>query len=156
MDRPHRDAARVRVILADDHAIVRRTVAIFVAAAGFQVVGEASDGREAVGLARHLQPDVAVLDLVMPGLNGLEATREIALASPRTASILLTGRRDAALIPEGLRAGIRGYVPKRGPADELIRAIHEVAAGGVYLGVPERRRAPRASRDALRRLRSAP
>ena len=154
MNRGRRDTGRVRVILADDHDVVRRAVAIVVAGAGFQVVGEASNGREAVGLARRLQPDVAVLDLVMPVLNGLEATREIAIASPRTGSILLTGRQDESLIQEGLRAGIRGYVPKRGPADELIRAIHEVAAGGLYLRVLERGRRAGPFREAPGRGRS--
>jgi len=123
----------VRVLLADDHAIVRQALAVYLAGAGFDIVGEASDGHEVVRLARDLQPDVAVLDLVMPLLNGMDAAREIQQASPRTRSILLTSRHDEHLLLEALQAGIRGCVLKSYQANDLIRAIRDVADGGVYL-----------------------
>jgi two-component system response regulator NreC len=123
----------VRVLLVDDHAIVRQALAVYLAGAGFDIVGEASDGHEGVRLARELQPDVAVLDLVMPLLNGLDAGREIRQASPRTRSILLTSRTDEHLMLEALQAGIRGCVLKSYQANDLIRAIRDVADGGVYL-----------------------
>jgi DNA-binding NarL/FixJ family response regulator len=123
----------VRVVLADDHVIVRQALGLLLSGAGFEVVGEASDGHEAVRLARTLEPDVAVLDVVMPLLNGLEAAREIQHASRRTKAILLTSRHDEQLILEALQVGIRGCVLKTYQAQDLIRAIRDVAGGGVYL-----------------------
>ena len=123
----------IRIVLADDHVIVREALSLLLAGAGFEVVGEASDGHVAVRLARDLQPDVVVLDVVMPLLNGLDAAREIQQTSPAIKTLLLTSRHDEALILEALQAGIRGCVLKTYEAKELIRAIREVAAGGVYL-----------------------
>jgi DNA-binding NarL/FixJ family response regulator len=123
----------VRIVLADDHVIVRQGLGLLLSGAGFEVVGEASDGHEAVRLSRQLEPDVAVLDLVMPLLNGLDAGREIHEASPRTKVILLTSRHEEQLILEALQAGIRACVLKTYQADNLIRAIQDVVAGGVYL-----------------------
>jgi two-component system, NarL family, response regulator NreC len=123
----------VRVLLADDHAIVREALALLLVEAGFEIVGQACDGMEVVRLARQLQPDVAVLDVMMPLLNGLEAGREIQQASPGTRTILLTSRHEDELLLEALRAGMRGCVLKTYEARELIRAIRDVAGGGVYL-----------------------
>jgi len=123
----------VRVVLADDHVIVRQGLKLILAGAGFEVVGEASDGHEAVRLARETQPDIAVLDVVMPLMNGMEAAREIQQACPRTKAILLTSRHEEQLILEALQAGIRGCVLKTYQAQDLIRAIRDVSAGGVYL-----------------------
>jgi DNA-binding NarL/FixJ family response regulator len=124
---------RVRVVLADDHAIVRQGLSLLLTGAGFEVVGEASDGLEAVRLARSLEPDVAILDLVMPLLNGLDAGREIHEACSKTKTILLTSRHEEQLVLDALQAGIRACVLKTYQADDLIRAIHDVVMGGVYL-----------------------
>ncbi len=123
----------VRLVLADDHVVVRQALSLLLTSAGFQVVGEASNGREAVVLVRERAPDVAVLDVVMPLLNGLDAAREIQHASPRTSVVLLTSRHDEQLMLEAVQAGIRGCVQKTHEAKDLIRAIRDVAAGGVYL-----------------------
>jgi two-component system response regulator NreC len=123
----------VRLLLADDHVIVRKGLGLLLTGAGFEVVGEASDGHEAVKLARTLQPDVAVLDLVMPLLNGLDAGREIHEACPPTKVILLTSRHEEQVVLEALQAGIRACVLKSHQAEDLIRAIQDVVAGGVYL-----------------------
>jgi DNA-binding NarL/FixJ family response regulator len=123
----------VRVVLADAYAIVRQGLRLILVGAGFEVVGEASDGHEAVRLARMLEPDVAVLDLVMPLLNGLDAGREIHGASPGTKVVLLTGKHDEQVVLEALQAGIRACVLKTYKAEGLIRAIQDVVAGGVYL-----------------------
>jgi two-component system response regulator NreC len=123
----------ISIVLADDHVIVRQALSLLLTGAGFDVLGEASDGHEAVRLARDLEPDVAVLDVVMPVLNGLDAAREIHQVSPRTKTIILTSRQDEQLILEAMRAGVSGSVLKTYRAEELIRAIRDVMAGGVYL-----------------------
>ncbi len=97
------------------------------------MVGEAADGREAIRLASELHPEMAVLDLSMPLLNGLEAAREIAQCSPKTKSILLTMYREDRYVMEALQAGVRGYVLKSQASAELIQAIREVYKGTVYL-----------------------
>jgi DNA-binding NarL/FixJ family response regulator len=126
----------VRVLLADDHLMVREAIKVLLEAAGFEVVGVAGDGGEALRLARRLQPDVAVLDLMMPVLNGVGAARGIQENSPSTRSILLTSSEDEQVILEALRAGVRGCVLKTAPTTDLVRAIHDVMAGGVYLSSP--------------------
>lgn len=123
----------LRVLLADDHQIVRQGLRALLEREGLEVVGEAADGREAVRLAQALSPDVAVLDLAMPQLNGLEAAREILQACPRTKPILLTMHTDDHQIVNALRSGIRGYVVKTQATEELVQAIREVTRGGTYL-----------------------
>lgn len=122
-----------RVLLADDHQIVRQGLRALLEKAGHLVVGEASDGREACRLAKELQPNVAVLDLAMPELNGLDATREIHRVSPSTSTILLTVYTDRPYVLQALKAGAKGYVLKTQVAEDLIRAIHEVRRGGMYI-----------------------
>ena len=122
-----------RVLLADDHEIVRQGVRALLEEAGHDVVGEAADGREACELARKLRPNVAVLDLAMPLLNGMDAAGEIRRVSPGTITILLTMHTERPYVLQALRAGAKGYVLKTQAADDLIRAIREVRGGAVYL-----------------------
>jgi two-component system response regulator NreC len=123
----------VTVLIADDHQIVRQGLKALLEREGFKVLGEAANGQEAVQMAEELHPDVAVLDLAMPILNGIDATREILRTSPKTKSILLTMHTDRRYILEGLRGGAKGYVMKTHAADDLVRAIREAARGGTYL-----------------------
>ena len=123
----------VRVLLADDHQIVRQGVRALLEREGFDVVREAADGREAVRLAEHLRPDVAILDLAMPSLNGVNAAKEIFLVSPRTRTILLTMHTEDQYVLPALHAGIKGYVLKTKAAGDLVQAIHDVSQGKTYL-----------------------
>ena len=123
----------IQVLLADDHLIVRQGLKALLEREGFTVVGEAVDGHEAVRLAQALHPDVAVLDLAMPLLNGLDTAREILRISPRTRTILLTMHPEDHCIFEALRAGVEGYVLKTQAAEDLVRAIREVFRGMIYL-----------------------
>jgi len=122
-----------RVLLADDHVIVRQALGALLEREGFEVVGAVGDGQEALRVARERRPDVAILDFSMPLLNGLDAAREILHACPRTRAILLTMHTDDHRVLEALRAGVRGYVVKSQAAADLIRAIHEVLRGATYL-----------------------
>ena len=123
----------IRVLLADDHLIVCQSLKAVLEREGLQVVGEAADGREAVRLACALRPDVAVLDVSMPLLNGLDAAREIQKACPRTRTILLTMHGEDTYVLQALQMGIRGYVLKSQAAMDLVRALQEVSRGAVYL-----------------------
>jgi DNA-binding NarL/FixJ family response regulator len=109
--------------------IFREGVRALLEREGFDVVAEASDGREALRLATTLQPDVAILDVSLPVLNGLDATREILRASPGTRSIVLTVLADRQNVLDTLRAGARGYVVRTQAAADLVLAIHEVSRG---------------------------
>lgn len=124
---------RCRVLLADDHQIFRQGLRSLLEKVGHEVVGEASDGRAALALAQTLQPDIAVLDLSMPLLNGLDAASEIRRVAPRTKTILLTMYTDKEYVLRALRAGARGYVLKTQAAEDLVRAIRETSTGEVYL-----------------------
>jgi len=123
----------LRILLADDHKIFRQGVRALLEREGFRVEGEVADGHAAIEMAARLSPDVVVLDLAMPMLNGLDAAREIARASPRTRTILLTMHAEDPYVARALHAGIRGYVLKSQAAEDLVQAIREVARGAVYL-----------------------
>jgi DNA-binding NarL/FixJ family response regulator len=124
----------IRVLLADDHAVVRAGVrALLEAEPDLTVVAEAADGTTAVRLAAKERPDVAVLDITMPGLSGAEAAEEFRTASPDTKVIALTVHEDRGYLRKLLAAGARGFVLKRSAAGELIHAIRAVVHGGVYL-----------------------
>lgn len=123
----------VRVLVADDHQIVLQGLKTILDREGFEIVGEATDGREAVSRALELQPDLVVLDIGMPVMTGIEAASAIRQAIPSARLILLTVHTENQYILEALRAGIRGYVLKSRAAGELIEAVHEVLAGKIYL-----------------------
>jgi two-component system response regulator NreC len=122
-----------RVLLADDHQIVREGLRALLEKVGHVVVGEAADGRQACALARKLQPNIAVLDLSMPLRNGLDSIREIQRVSPGTKAILLTMYTDRPYVLQAMQAGARGYVLKSQAAQDLLRAIQEVLRGAAYL-----------------------
>src|SRR5499426_1299996 len=123
-----------RVMLVDDHAIVRQGLTALLEREGFGVVGQAADGMQAIQLAKELRPEVVILDFGMPILNGLDAARAIHEALPTTRLVLLTMHTDEQYVLEGLRAGIRGFVLKTQAAADLVRAIRDVQAGTVFLG----------------------
>ncbi len=130
------------IVLAEDHRIVRQGLqALLEAEADFSLVGEAGDGLEAVRLTEQLQPDVVVLDLMMPGINGLEATRQIRNCCPKTHVVILSMHADESYVLEALRNGASGYVLKDSSADDLARAVREVVAGRRYLSAPLSERA---------------
>ena len=131
-----------RVLLADDHTIVRQGLRILLQREGFEVVGEAANGVEAVRLATETNPDVVVLDYGMPLMNGLAAAREIMTTCPRAKLILLTMHADDRYVLEAVRLGVKGYVVKSQAPTDLVRAIHEVLNGMMYLS-------PRVSRTVV-------
>ena len=123
----------LRILLADDHVIVRQGLKALLEREGFEVVGEASDGHEALQMAETVRPDVVVLDLSMPLLNGLDAAQGILRANPRVRTILLTMHTEDHQVVKALQVGIRGYVLKTQAAEDLVQAIREVSQGRVYL-----------------------
>ncbi len=124
----------LRVLLADDHAMFREGLRSLLERERFEVVGEASDGKEAIRLAKEFRPDAAVLDLAMPRMGGLDAGLEIRKVSPKTKTILLTMHSENQYLLQALRAGFKGCVLKTHAATELVRAIRDVCQGdGVYL-----------------------
>jgi two-component system response regulator NreC len=123
----------VRVVIADDHEMLRQGLRVLLEEEGFMFVGEASDGREAVRLCEALHPEVAILDLSMPMLNGIFAAREIIKSNPRTKVVLLTQHTEEHVVLEALRAGVRGYVLKTRASSELVDALRAVCRGEMYL-----------------------
>lgn len=120
----------IRCLVADDHPAVVRAVCDFLEAEGLEVVARARDGAEALAKIESTRPAIALLDLKMPTLTGIEVARR---AKPGTAVILYTGHADRALLADAVDAGARGYVLKEAPLADLVRAIETVAAGGTYV-----------------------
>ena len=123
----------VRILLADDHPVFRQGLRALLEREKFDVVGEASDGLEAIAAAERLQPQVVVIDLAMPSLNGIDAVREIVKRAPRAKAVLLTMHTEEYHVLEALRAGAKACVSKTQAAEHLLQAIKDVCAGGVYL-----------------------
>jgi DNA-binding NarL/FixJ family response regulator len=124
---------RLRILIGDSHEAFRKKLRALLVREGLSVVGEACDGEQLLNLARALTPDVAVLDFSLPGLNGVEATHEVSVASPKTRTILLTVHSEIEYIMEAFRAKFDGFVVKRRVSEELVKAIHEISRGGSYL-----------------------
>jgi DNA-binding NarL/FixJ family response regulator len=122
-----------KIVLADDSPLVRESVKSFLERRGFEIVGVATDGLQAVDLVEALDPDLAILDFSMPRMSGIAATRHIREFCPRTRVILLTVHAQEHLILAAVSAGIGGYVAKANIAGELVPAIEEVSRGGLYL-----------------------
>jgi len=123
----------IHILLADDHVMVRQGFRTLLEQAGMVVVGEASDGPEALRLARAHTPEVAVLDIAMPRLNGLETTRRLRETVPQTKSIVLTMHTEEPYVLEALQAGAAGYVLKTQAAADIVQAIHATVHGAFYL-----------------------
>ena len=123
----------IRVLVADDHAVLRQALRYMLESQpGLEVVGEASNGRDAVDLAEKLQPDVVLMDTVMPGLNGIEATRQIRRRLPKVKVLMLTGYQEDEQVAGALKAGASGYVIKKSDLDELLLGIQAVHRGNPY------------------------
>lgn len=127
----------IRIIIADDHVIMREGVALILNGRDeFEVIGQATNGKQAVELAEELQPDIALLDVNMPELNGIAAAKLIHEAAPNTKTLILTMHNDDAIFFEAIQTGASGYVLKGSRPDELIQALQEVHNGNIYLSPP--------------------
>ncbi len=123
-----------RVLIADDHAIVRAGLRALVnSEPGFELIGEAACGRQALQLAERTRPDILVLDLSMPDMDGIQVTRQVRASLPDARVLILTVHEDEALVREALRAGAAGYIIKQAAEAELISAIRTVQVGDVYV-----------------------
>jgi CheY-like chemotaxis protein len=120
-------------VIADDHPMIREMVKAILEVEQFRVAGVGADGREAIRLCRDLEPDMAVLDLSMPQVNGIDAAREIKRVSPRTGIIILSTHSDGPYILQSLRVGVAGYVTKAKAASCLLEAIDAVCKGEIYV-----------------------
>jgi len=124
---------KIRALLADDHAVVRYGLRGLLELSGIQVVGEAGDGREALRVAEEQQPDVAILDVAMPGLNGIDATAALRERCPHTRVVILSMYSDAEYVHRAFAAGASGYLLKGSASDEIVAAARAVMLGGRYV-----------------------
>ena len=123
----------IRILLADDHNIMRDGLRLLLERqSDFEIVGEASDGRQAIALAQELRPDIAIMDIAMPDMNGMEATRRIVESCPRTGVIILSMHYDESYVIRSLKAGARGYLLKDSVRADLISAIRAVMQSKTY------------------------
>jgi DNA-binding NarL/FixJ family response regulator len=127
------DKRPVTCLIADDHPAVLEAVAEFLAAGGIEIVARAQDGAEALERIEQRKPAVALVDIRMPKLGGIEVARQARRSTPETGIVLYTGYGDRAQLTEALDAGVRGFVLKEAPMDDLLRALHTVAAGSTYV-----------------------
>jgi two-component system response regulator NreC len=126
--------SKIQLLLVDDHEIVRAGLRmLFVAEEDMEIVGEVNSGEEALQAVRALKPDVVIMDVAMPGIGGIEATRQIKEANPDTTILALTMHEDEQYFFEMLNAGASGYIPKRAAPDDLVSAIRVVSQGNVFL-----------------------
>jgi two-component system, NarL family, response regulator NreC len=124
----------IRLLLVDDHAVLRAGLRMLLSAdSELEIIGEAETGSQGVAMAQELRPDVVLMDIAMPDMNGIEATRRIKAACPDIAVLALTMHEDDQYFFEMLSAGASGYVPKRAAPNDLIAAIHAVRGGGMFL-----------------------
>jgi DNA-binding NarL/FixJ family response regulator len=145
-------AKQITVLLAEDHAIVRQGVGALLTVEGhFKMVGAAKTGREAVDMAKALRPDVILMDIAMPVLNGLEATRQILAANAQARIIILSAHSDDEYLERTCEAGVVGFLEKQTSAEVLAKAIREVAKGHVYYSPSIARRMARRPGSALER-----
>lgn len=137
----------IRIVIADDHGVVRQGLRMILALdPELDVVGEARDGAEALDITRQLQPDVVIMDLIMPGMDGISATSAIRQELPKTEVLALTSALDDATVIKAIRAGAIGYLLKDTAGEELCQAVHAAAAGQVQLS-------PRAAARLMREVR---
>jgi len=123
----------IQVLLADDHQIVRDGMKLLLEREGYRVNAEAQNGQEAIRLARLFRPDVVVLDITMPVLNGVDAAQEILHNAPATKAVLLTMHDESKYVLQGLRLGVKGFVTKTHAAEDLVQAIRKALQGMVYI-----------------------
>jgi DNA-binding NarL/FixJ family response regulator len=147
---PHNGGRReeIRVLLVDDHALFRAGLSALIAEEGFEVVGQASNGPEGIRLARELAPDVVIMDLNMPGMSGVEATRVTSAHAPASHVVVLTVSGDEASVTDAVLAGASGYLLKDAAVDDILAAIRAAAAGESWIS-------PRVAGSLLERVRRA-
>lgn len=125
----------IRVLLVDEHGLLRDALlALLGSEDGIEVVGQAADGNEAIAEAKRLEPDVVLMEVILPGLDGIAATRAIARAAPRAKVLILSAQRSPDTVAQALQAGALGYLSKRSRGAELAKALQAVGAGERYLG----------------------
>ena len=135
MNSPEQPAGKIRILVADDHALFRYGMRTMLNSdPQYEVIGEAGTGDAAVALSAELEPEIVLMDIQMPGLNGIEATRRIVRADPSVGVVVVTMFEEDDSVFAAMRAGARGYVLKGGDADEVVKVVRAVAEGGAHFG----------------------